>query len=101
MDDKAVIFSVFYGFLKRLFCLIVAFPERFSKAGTESELQLVFLVQIGDEIPDPLKAAFIKVIVDVELKAVGNCLQGKIISVFPTKIQKEFMERDLQIFSVL
>ena len=101
MDDEAVIFSVSDGFLEGHVRLIMAVAQRVAHSRAEAEVQISLLVQIGDQLPDPLETIFIEVAVHIQLKAVGNGVDGKVVGIFPAEIQQIFMERDLQIFPVL
>lgn len=100
MDDEAVVLSVADGFLEGLFCLVMALSQGVSEAGAQTEFQVPFLIQIRDQILDPVKA-LLKIRVHVQLEPVGYGADGKVIMVFPAEVQKIFVEGDLQILPVM
>ena len=101
MDQEAVVFPVADGLLESGFGLVMAFTDGASDAGADSELQAVFSIQEGDQILDSLEVLFVKIAVGHELKAVGDGVDGEVVAVLPPKVQKVFVECNLQILPVM
>lgn len=101
MDNEPVVLSVTDGLLEGLFRLVMALPQGVPEAGAQAEFQVSLLVQIGDQILDPVEALLIKIRVHVQLEPVGYGADGKVIMVFPAEVQKIFVQGDLQILPVL
>lgn len=60
MDNEPVVLSVTDGLLEGLFRLVMALPQGVPEAGAQAEFQVSLLVQIGDQILDPVEALLIR-----------------------------------------